>query len=142
MSMECLERKMRKARRKHTCDYCGAIIEVGEQYDWSKHVYDGELYEWHSHERCSMIAREIWDYVDPDEGMTGDDFCEGCEDVCREFICPDCPNWDKDNEECENCKFFCTDRLAEFFEKNELYRVQEYGVYSVWKARPRETKIN
>ena len=138
--MDTLDKKDRKARKEHRCDYCGGKIKKGEIYDWSKHVYDGELYEWKCHKKCSLIVSEIWDYVDPDEGMSEDDFSEGCRDVCRCFVCPDCPKWNKEYEDCDEDESYCIDRLADFFEKNEIYRDGREMFAEVWKARLKETK--
>ena len=142
MSVECLDRSDRKARKPHSCDYCGEAIEKGEVYDWSKHIYDGQHYEWHCHKRCALIAREIWDYVDPDDlGMSEDDFMDGCLEICQRFVCPDCPHWNKEYEDCDEDKTYCTTRLADFFEKNELYRAGRKDFAEIWKCRPREAKV-
>ena len=140
MSYATLESKERKARKPHKCDYCDQTIEKGEVYDWSKHVYDGDLYEWKSHKKCSLIVSEIWDYVDPDEGMSENDFSEGCQEICQRFVCPDCPEWNKEYEECEKDETYCIDRLADFFRTNELYRAGRDRWNEVWKCRPREEK--
>ena len=60
-----LERKDRKAKKPHECDYCGREIKTGETYDWSKYIYDGLIYEWRCHLACSRVASAIWDYADP-----------------------------------------------------------------------------
>ena len=132
-----LDRKKRKARKPHSCDFCGKTIEKGEIYDWSKHIYDDDLYEWHSHERCSKIATEIRDYADPDEGMCEEDFSEGCRDICQQFVCPDCPRFNREYEECEDDKAYCTECLADFFETQEIYKAGRDGFAEIWKSRPR-----
>ena len=122
----------RTARKAHTCNYCRRTIQPGERYEHYVGKYDGELYTWRAHEKCVFIAHEIWDYVDQDEGMNDDDFYEGCSEVCRVFVCPDCGKWDTD--ECDES--YCMDKLYDFLKKYELYSIREH--YSlVWKCRER-----
>ncbi len=135
-----LDRKNRKARKQHRCDYCGGIIEKGETYDWSKHVYDGDLYEWKTHQKCQFLAAELWDYADPDEGMDEDMFQEALHDFCRIFVCPDCPKWDKEYEDCEEDESYCTDRAYEFLQTHELYRESRSIMGEIWKCRPRKER--
>ena len=103
----------RTARKAHTCNYCRRTIQPGERYEHYVGKYDGELYTWRAHEKCVFIAHEIWDYVDPDEGMNDDDFYE---------------------DECDES--YCMDKLYDFLKKYELYSIREH--YSlVWKCRER-----
>lgn len=133
--METLEEKVRKANKQHTCDYCGGIIEKGEIYDWSKHKQDGRLYEWKSHKKCSFLCSVLWDLVDPDEGMTSDDFCYTLHDFCENFICPDCKKYDKDSYECEDDNIFCVDKAYDFLQTHELYRDKRTFYGEIWKCR-------
>ena len=87
-----IEQKNVKARKPYKCDYCGRIIVKGEVHDWQKNIYDGSFYEWRCHLSCARVASAIWEYVDPDEGMSDQDFMDGCQEVCQRFICPDCPH--------------------------------------------------
>ena len=136
---DLLDRKDRKARKDHCCDLCGQIIPKGEIYEWSKGVYDGIIYEWHEHEKCSAVCGEIWSYVDPDEGMDEDEFHDGCQEICQRFICPDCPKYNTEYEECEDDLTFCIDRMYEFFKTYELYKLpRRKGYYEVWKVREKQ----
>ena len=85
---DILQEKERKARKPHVCDYCGKTIEKGEAYEWAKLKYDGTIYEWKNHKKCGFIASELWSYIDPDNGMTEEDFQEGCREFCHAFVCP------------------------------------------------------
>ena len=125
----------RTARKEYSCDYCGGKIKPGERYEHYTGKYDGDIYVWKAHERCVFVAHEIWDYVDPDEGMDADAFYEGCSDVCRTFVCPDCGKWDTD--ECDES--YCMDKLVALFQKKELYkdRRDRFGA-TYWKLRERE----
>ena len=133
---ELLARKDRKARKNHECDLCGETIPKGELYVWSKNVYDGNIYEWHEHKNCSEVCSAIWEYVDPDEGMSDQEFQDGCCEVCQCFICPDCPKYDNETGECEDDVTYCIDKMAEFFKTHRLYRDgrNKYG-REIWKIR-------
>ena len=140
---ELLSEKCRKARKEHKCCLCNGLIQKGETYRWSKNVYDGTIYELHEHEACSEICSAIWDYVDPDEGMSDQDFQDGCQEVCRCFICPDCPRWNGEYMECEDDESYCLDKMTEFFKSHELYRDgrNKYGG-EIWKIREKEIRLN
>lgn len=138
--IETLKSCERTARKRHVCNFCGAYIEPGEKYALKTIVYDG-IYDWKSHKECHFIASEIWDYVDPDEGMTEDDFRGAVQELCSTFVCPDCERWDKEAEECSDDAVYCVHRLYEALQKNELYRTR--GKYSwLWKLRERKDNAN
>ena len=133
----------RKARKPHKCNYCGQTIEPGERYYRYVGKYDGEIYTWLGHEKCEYIAGEIWDYCDLDEGMSDEDFENGCFEVCRTFVCPDCEKWDAEYDGCYSEVSYCIDKLYELFQTKELYREKRdiYG-YSHWKLRDRKKAEN
>ena len=128
---------VRKARKPHKCDWCRKVIEKGEQYEYHKFVDGGKMYDWKAHLACSRVVSEIWDYVDPDEGMNDEEFMEGCQEVCQRFICPDCQKWNKEYEQCDDDESYCIDKMDEFFQTHELYEdksMRTYG-YKAWKCR-------
>ena len=133
-----LDRKNRKARKTHICDYCGREIKKGETYDWSKNVYDGTIYEWRCHLKCGSVAGDIWDFADPDEGMDGQLFADSCREVCQCFVCPDCPEWDKEYRDCAKDETYCIDALYEFFKTHEIYLAKREGYAHIWKARDKK----
>lgn len=138
-----LARKIRTARKPYTCDYCGQQIAKGEEYEWSKHIYDGIIFVWRNHLACGCVASAIWDYCDPDDGMDEDQFQDGCCEVCRRFICPDCPNWNEEFLDCEMDESYCIDRMDEFFQGHELYKAGREAYYEIWKVRERAgEKVN
>ena len=77
----------------------------------------------------------IWDYCDPDDGLDSDGFDEGCGDVCREFICPDCENWNDEFHDCEMDESYCIEKMDDFFKTHELYQEKREGWYRIWKCR-------
>lgn len=134
------EQKEVVARKPHGCDWCCGLIEKGEKYEWSKYIFDGDFNEWHSHLSCSRIASAIWDYVDPgwDEGMSQDEYMEGCQDICQHFICPGCPEWDKEYQECNKDESYCLDKLDNLFRTHDLYLTRREGIGRVWELRERK----
>lgn len=134
--------KERRAKKQHSCDWCGRSIQKGDVYNYQKYIYDGSILEWHAHLACSRVVTAIWDYADPDEGMNSDEFYENCSEVCREFICPDCPAWDKKDADCVQDRSFCVDKMDEFFMDHELYRWKRNGINTYWRCREKEKKRN
>lgn len=114
-----------KARKPHICSYCNCIIEKGEIYNRNVLKYAGEIYDWNSHKECEYIARELNEYIDPLDGMSEDDFQEGCRDFCQTFVCPDCPHYDKECHECLEDGQYCLDKIYEILQKYELVRKKE-----------------
>ena len=135
--VEIISQKDRKARKTHTCSYCGDVIEVGEIYNHTVLKFD-DIYTWDAHLKCIFVATELWDYIDPVEGMTDDDFQDGCNKFCRTFICPDCKQWDKDADECEKDEPFCVQKIYEFLQTHDFVRVRNEHNYFVWKCIPKK----
>lgn len=59
--LETLSYKRVKARKEHTCDFCGKTIVKGEKYDYSKHAHNGAVYGWHACDRCKKYAAEAYE---------------------------------------------------------------------------------
>lgn len=137
---QCLRHEMRTAKKRHICDYCGGIIKKGEKYNLG--VYKDDLiFEWKSHKRCDFIVSELWDFIDPDEGMDADDFHEACAEFCHAFVCPDCPQFDKEYKECNEDYSFCLDRIHALLQTNSLaWTRDKYGMMC-FKIVPRDQKI-
>lgn len=141
---ELIYKKDRKARKQHKCSYCNAFIEKGEIYEHSVLKYAGEIYDWDSHKECVFIARELWEYIDPWDGMTEDDFQEGCQEFCQTFVCPDCPHYDKECHECLKDGYYCPDKIYEILQKYELVRKKEESGnhwVRVFKLQEREKSL-
>ena len=134
LMIDTLEQKERKAKKQHRCDYCCGIIEIGELYNWSKHVFDGEIYVWKSHKKCQSIVDKLKGFYISDDGITEDDFQDWCKDFCYSFVCPACSKWNKEYQECDDGESFCTDKIYDFLMDNELYEDEK----RVLKVRKRE----
>jgi len=65
-----------KARKQHSCDFCNERIIVGDKYMKSTHVFDGQVYDWKTHNHCNKLAHTMNMYDDCDEGVSMDDFRE------------------------------------------------------------------
>ena len=76
MMPELLRSEIRTARKPHTCSLCGEEIKTGEQYGYDTYKFNGEVYDWKTHMECDAVSSLLWDYVDPDDGMTSDDFLD------------------------------------------------------------------
>jgi len=133
---EILAQRDRTAAKSHVCDYCGEEIQKGEVYDWTKLSYDRWLYEWKSHKKCAYIASALWEYADPDEGMTEDDFQEACAGFCHDFVCPSCPSFNWETGECEKDRGFCTDKIYSLLQTHELRRDPEKSWE--WRCTPKK----
>lgn len=133
--MTTLTRKEVTARKRHRCGFCGHAIERGERYSFSTHAFDGRAYTWRSHLKCQELCDVIWDYVDPDDGGMGrDDFRDGLYDVACAFVCPGCPHYDADSDDCDcRLEMSCIDRIHGFFQKFRLVRTDMI----TWKIKPK-----
>jgi hypothetical protein len=80
-----------KARKEHICDFCEKKIAKGEEYRLSTHIYDGQIYDWHSCDRCRGYVSQAFKYYGDllDEGLTAEAFYEYmrecCPDVAEEW---------------------------------------------------------
>lgn len=137
--MEMLTRCFRKASKRHSCGLCGRDIEKGETYEELRCVGGGGLYVFRSHERCQRISNAIWDYVDPDDGMTRDDFCNAVNELMSTFFCPfRCDRCDKKNGECKDDRL-CTDCIAKFDEYLKTHQLV-LDTKEPWSWRMKEVK--
>jgi hypothetical protein len=129
-----LKYEVRKARKTHDCNYCGCSILPGEKYGYSAHVYDGEFYDWKEHLTCNFIVGELWQYIDPDEGMTQEDFREGCSAFCFDFVCKNCENYEPEENECKEENYYCLGKIYDLLQTHVLSKKKPYG----WELKERK----
>ena len=138
--MITLTHKHVKARKPHHCDLCGCVIQKGEVYERQSNVADGQLYTFRAHLHCQDLSSAIWNYVDPDEGMTGDYFQDAVQALADTFYCRfHCDKWNKEKQDCE-CRFStdtCIKAFAKFMEKRELFLVKD-SLGMCWKLVEKE----
>ena len=115
---ELITDETRKARKSHKCNLCYREIQPGEQYHYQFLKYDGETYDWRECLECKELAGYLWSYIDPDEGMTEESFSEGLQEFCAEFVCVNCPEYDKENGECRIEYPYCRDKTIAFLREN------------------------
>lgn len=78
--MHPLTFKYPKARKKHTCQVCGAPILKGQTHHYQSGVYDGSWQNWRVHSDCAEMN---WHHND---GRSGDDQVDDyCLDEYRDF---------------------------------------------------------
>ncbi|MBR5297197.1 MAG: hypothetical protein IKU29_04935, partial [Parabacteroides sp.] len=59
--------------KQYTCMWCGGVIEVGEQYCRDTCLFDGQFYDWVSHNECSKITG-LLNMRDEGYGINDEDF--------------------------------------------------------------------
>ncbi len=75
-----------KANKEHRCNFCGEKIVIGEKYITSTHKFDGSVYDWKAHIRCSNMASRLKMYDDCDEGLTEEIFQETIHNVHDDLL--------------------------------------------------------
>ena len=128
--VEIIKKVNRVARKPHRCDYCHMMIYEGEEYSYSFLKCNGESYSWYAHKHCDRIAEDLYSYMDPGEGITHEDFDEGCYNFCQDFVCPYCDSFNHDDLECNENGMYCIDHIAKFLETHTVYK--DYDGY--WKC--------
>lgn len=65
------------AKKEHTCEFCYGKIRINQKYVRQTNVYDGEVYDYITHQECKEVAHELRMYDDcSDEGLDGESFRE------------------------------------------------------------------
>lgn len=74
--MTTLKDNKPKARKDHSCNFCGGVIRKGNIYNYQVNVYEGSMYAWKTHSHCGEIASKLNMYDDYSEGVNDDIFNE------------------------------------------------------------------
>lgn len=112
--IKVLQTKERVARKEHHCNYCGEKIKKDEKYEWSKLTNGDYLYEWKSHHKCNYVANKLWEFIDPDEGMSEVEFKDGCVEFMHVYLCSDC------NDTYEDCfSYQAVNKIYDYFKRQE-----------------------
>lgn len=65
------------AKKEHTCEFCYGKIRINQKYVRQTNVYDGEVYDFITHQECKDVAHELRMYDDCDDnGLDGESFRE------------------------------------------------------------------
>lgn len=107
----------RTAKKQHTCNLCGGYINPGERYHYEFNKDGSDVWGFSAHLECQFLAQELWDFIDPWDGMYEDDFIDGVREFCQKMICPKCEHYEsgygcKDDEGF--CIHKCVDELKEY----------------------------
>jgi len=129
------------ARKPHTCRLCGHRIAKGEEYLRQTLRGDDGPYEYKTHLHCSRIATAIWDYVDPDDGMAGDDFITAVHELLDTFVCRwHCDQYDAASKSCPHDGYpedACVRKFADYLKTHTL--VLEAGKMGfAWKMEKKK----
>lgn len=135
--MEVIKHEERKAKKKHCCNFCHDEIKPGEKYNYSFLKNRGYTYEWKSHKNCQFIVECTWEYADPYDGYTDDDFNYVCQEICSRFICSNCTK-NIDGIDCEDDRMYCVDKLVDYFKEHEIVRV-DAATFEFRKRNTNET---
>lgn len=111
--METIARRYRVAKKEHHCDFCRGKIDKGEKYSYAFIRDGGDHWSHKSHLECEFVANELWSWINPWDGMHDDEFVDGCNSFCRRVICPHCPSWDDEVDECDKDEYYCIDKIVE-----------------------------
>lgn len=79
--MRVISSKDTKARKEHTCDYCGRTIKKGEVYEYSKNIFNGDIYTWKGCKDCLEFIQKF-DVQGDNNGVTYEDVEEVASDEC------------------------------------------------------------
>ena len=76
-----LNKSFPTARKEHKCSWCGDTIKVGEKYERSTLIYDGQIYDWLCHLECREVTSllNVFDW-DMGDGVDGDTFIQCIQD--------------------------------------------------------------
>lgn len=134
--MQTIKSAIVMSAKPHICDYCGCEIPKGERYEKQTNVCDGRMYTWRAHLYCKALCSKIWNYVDPDEGMTGYEFCDAVRELMSTFYCPfHCDEYEDNIQDCDRGfdADVCVKRFAKFMEIRELMLVNEPNRGLCWR---------
>ena len=136
--METIRSEKLKARKEHFCNLCGCKILKGETYERQTNKFDGRLYAWRTHLHCQDLCSKIWNFVDPDEGMNGDEFIDNIRELMDTFYCPyHCDKYEKDTGDCKKGITFgesCIREFAKFMDNRELRCIRDADGIPRWRV--------
>lgn len=108
--------EFRTARKEHVCFLCGEKILKGEEYRRSV-LFDGEMITLAEHKKCSDMIGDLDSASLMDSRKYGPvEFQEAANEVCKSEICPSCPMYDKECEECSEWKIPYLDCMPRIWE--------------------------
>lgn len=124
-----INQTIRKANKGHRCNWCHGIIQKGEEYEYSTHKNDGEIYTWKNHLKCHELVDGInmWDYAD--DGLSDDNFGE----ALQEYLWDN--NWFKDDDFSKDDFANKQDKLKDWFEDNPRWSDWVDKAYEIMEVK-------
>lgn len=108
----------RTARKEHSCNLCGKKIKKGDEYRLSFYSDGGDVYSLREHKSCIDLVSELdAAYLMEAGEYSQDDFDEAITELGRKEVCPKCPYWDEECQECREDNYVadeCMDKVLEF----------------------------
>lgn len=97
----------RTARKQHVCNLCNGYIDPGDRYHYEFNKDGSDVWSFLAHLECQFVAQELWEFIDPWDGMFDDEFQDGVRRFCKNMICPKCKNYNMEDEDCMNDESYC-----------------------------------
>jgi len=102
-------KKIKKTRKLHRCEYCGALIPIGSTCNNEVGTYEGDFYNYHLCERCVSFMDIYRDKTESELGDFSDELANT--DLLDCPVCNKCNHREydfKDNKqsislECDDC---------------------------------------
>lgn len=139
--MQALKTETHKARKEHHCGLCRGKINPGEKYIYQFIVDGGDSWDFKMHEKCGYISQKLWNWFDPDEGLTDDFFENDLPNYSHRFVCPHCECFN--GEECsveKNGGTDCIDRIYDRLQKYKLSCIKGKWGMPKWVEIEREVE--
>lgn len=82
--MSLITSTYRKARKEHTCSYCGRTIKAGDTYLADNIADNGTVYNWKTCKQCEQLLEKypLYDYTG--DGIDCWDFFDHVQELCNE----------------------------------------------------------
>lgn len=116
--MEFYNESKHKSRKERTCELCGCVINVGDNYYSERGKFEGEFFSRCLHVHCHNMEREYCEEVDNE--FAWDDITEYIQDkYCRDCEHSACNDQAEDWEECDFYVTECPKLIKQFSDKEE-----------------------
>jgi len=141
-----IAQEYRTSKKERTCGLCGGKIHVGDRYSHQLNKEGSECWAFDAHCECQFICFELWEYIDPWDGVYEDDFIDGCHEFCHHMICPNCTSYIAEDNECLEDESYCENKIIETLLKYDFCRVKSDDPKAigkrVWGLIPKEKPLD
>lgn len=134
--------RYRRAKKVHICDFCGKTIDIGTKYSYQFNKEGEECWSFYCHLECDFLSNQLYDYIDPWDGIGDDEFRTGVMSFCQTTCCAYCPRWDSEEKECKDDKDYCIDKCVEIFKQFDFTSIKKEGIpWSIWSLTPKKHPV-